>query len=172
MSHIALNTRFELFAPGEVETITGISSALIRKWRERGLLPANNPTEKGSHHSRFTGPEIVGLLALESLDRTRNDKGAVGLAIEAASEIAAVWMWKAANGPGSPPGVTSKRGYGGRYVAVSGMRYSMSGSLEKWPFPIRERTKDGAFSFTCFDAIAAAEMVEAAAPRPVVSSGS
>lgn len=162
---------FELFTPAEVETITGINSATIRKWRERGRLRANEATDKGAKHSRFAAHEIVALLALDNLDTRKADDGAVQIAVETARQIAAAYFWEQAGREGTAPTVTDPAANGCRFVAVSGLTASASGKLEGWPFPVRETASDGSIVFNCFDAIAAADIVMAKAPRPVVKIG-
>ena len=162
---------FELYTPAEVENITGINSATIRKWRERGRLPANEATDKGAKHSRFAAHEIVALLALDNLDHRKADDGAIQIAVETARQIAAAHMWQRARREGTAPTVTDPSADGCRYVAVSGLFASATSKLQGWPFPVRDIAGDGSFTFNCFDVIAAAEMVSAQAPRPVVKLG-
>lgn len=54
-----------VYAPGELERISGLSADMQRVWRRRGQLPY-----RGSGHARFTIAEVVEITLRVSLSRT------------------------------------------------------------------------------------------------------
>lgn len=59
---ITISTIDREFSPAEVEAITGVSTALQRDWRRRGILPANNEGK----WTRFSLRDLIEIMVLKT----------------------------------------------------------------------------------------------------------
>lgn len=121
-----LDYQLATFTPKEVERITGLSSAMQRDWRHRGLLPSYD------RHARFTPFELATMWAMKLLaDAGRGPK----ITTEIAPAIGAAVLFNALLDEGS------ERSIGGESIRTTFQRWSEQGLIPPQAMPGEDRPR-------------------------------